>query len=249
MILKFMIFIILISHVNLYAKELKVAFSPSTPPYVFKNGTGITMDIINESLAVKGHTLKPVFVSIGRGFELFKDGYIDATTIIKKSSGLKAFYSDYFMQYHNAVFALKSNHYTIHSLLELSDYYMIGFQNAHKYLGEKFGKVTQKAGNRYSEIADQRRQVLKLLKGHTDIVVMDRHIFKFYKQQLIAEGKVPKDIQTTLYELFSPTKYRVSFKDKALLNDFNTGLRKLKKSGRYDKIYHYYSNQYFKVKK
>lgn len=234
---------------TLYAEDVHVAFSPSTPPYVFTDETGITVDIVKESLALKGHVLTPAFVSIGRGFKLFKDGYIDATTIIKENSGLDAFYSDHFMQYHNAVFALSSNHYTIHSLSQLSDYYLIGFQNAHKYLGQEFEAVTQKSNKKYSEVADQKIQVLKLLKGHTDIIVMDRHIFKFYKQALINEGKVPKHIQTTLYELFPPTKYRVTFKDKRLLKDFNTGLGLLKESGRYDEIYHNYSNQYFKVKK
>ena len=234
---------------TIYAKDIQVAFSPSTPPYVFKNETGITVDIVKESLAIKGHLLTPIFVSIGRGFKLFKDGYIDATTIIKKNSGLDAFYSDYFMQYHNAIFALRSNHYRINSLSQLSDYYLIGFQNAHKYLGKEFESVIQKSKNKYNEVPDQKMQVLKLLKGHTDIIVMDRHIFKFYKQELISEGKVPKNIQTTLYELFPPTKYRVSFKDERLLNDFNAGLHILKESGRYDEIYHYYSSQYFKVRK
>ena len=233
----------------IYAQEVQVAFSPSTPPYVFKDKTGITVDIVKESLAAEGHYLTPVFVSIGRGFKLFKDGYIDATTIIKKNSGLDAFYSDYFMQYHNAVFALSSNHYNINSLSQLSDYYLIVFQNAHKYLGKEFETVIQKSKNKYNEVADQKMQVLKLLKGHTDIIVMDRHIFKFYKQELIYEGKIPKHIETTLYELFPPTKYRVSFKEKRLLIDFNTGLRILKESGRYDEIYQYYSNQYFKVRK
>ncbi|WP_455757684.1 substrate-binding periplasmic protein [Sulfurimonas sp.] len=234
---------------TLSSKEVQTVFSYSTPPYVFKDGSGILVTIVKESLAKNSHTVKPVFVNIGRSFEMFKHGYVDATTIIKKNSGLDAHYSDYFMQYHNAAFALKSKQYKIEKMSDLKNYHYIAFQNARKYLGAKFGEIAKSAGDRYSEVADQRQQVYKLLHGRTDVVVMDRHIFRFYKNQLISEGKVDKGIETELFELFEPTKYRAAFKDENIRDDFNDGIKKVKKSGRYDEIYDNYSNKYFEVKK
>lgn len=87
-------------------------------------------------------------------------------------------------------FALK--HYNIGKIEDLSDYNFIAFQNACKYLGETFEKVTIKADKKYSEVADQKQQVYMLLKDRIDIIVMDRHIFQFYKNELISEGKIEK---------------------------------------------------------
>ncbi len=231
------------------AKEYKLIFSESTPPYVFKDGSGIVQTIVKEALAYKGHTVSPVFVNMGRGFELFKHGYVDGSTIIQKSSGLKAFYSIDYMQYHNAVFALQKNHYAIQKLDDVRDYHLIGFQNANKYLGENFGKTALSMGNRYSELADQKQQVYMLFKGRTDIVVMDRHIFKFYRNELIREGKIDPKEPFDLFELFEPTKYQTAFKDQKSRDDFNEGIRHLKETGRYDEIYRDYSEKYFAVKK
>ena len=231
------------------AKEYKLVFSESTPPYVFKDGSGIVQTIVKEALAYKGHTVSPVFVNIGRGFELFKHGYVDGSTIIQQSSGLKAFYSIDYMQYHNAVFALKKNHYGIKKLDDLKDYHLIGFQNAAKYLGERFGKTARAMGKRYTELADQKQQVHMLFKGRTDIVAMDRHIFTFYRNELIREGKIDPKEPFELFELFEPTRYQTAFKDRQSRDDFNTGIAHLKKTGRYDEIYREYSEKYFAVKK
>ncbi len=231
------------------AKEYKLVFSESTPPFVFKDGTGIVQTIVKEALAYKGHTVTPVFVNIGRGFELFKHGYVDGSTIIQRSSGLKAFYSVDYMQYHNAAFTLEKNHFTLSKMDDLRNYHSIGFQNANKYLGEKFGKVARGMGKNYTELADQKQQVYMLFKGRTDVVVMDRNIFKFYRSELIAQHKIdPKD-QFELFELFEPTKYQTAFKDQKSRDDFNEGIAYLKKTGRYDEIYREYSEKYFAVKK
>ena len=247
--IKKIFFIVLLLNSVLPAKEVQTVFSYSTPPYVFEDGSGIVVSIVEEALAYKGHTVKQVFVNMGRGFEMFKYGYVDATSIIKKTSGLDAFYSDYFMQYHNAAFALKSKNYSIKKIAELKNYNFIGFQNAKKYLGEEFEQSANDAGERYSEVADQRQQVYKLLRGRTDVVVMDRHIFTYYKNQLLFEGAVDKDMEVELFELFEPTKYRTAFKDEKIRDDFNEGIQRVRDSGRYDTIYKQYSNKYFRVQK
>jgi len=232
-----------------FAKDYKMVFSESTPPYVFKDGTGIVQTVVKEAMAYKGHTVSPVFVNIGRGFELFKNGHVDGSTIIQVSSGLDAHYSNDFMQYHNAVFALKKNHYNIKNIEDIKDYNSIAFQNAKKYLGDSFGQVALKAGAKYTEVADQKQQVYMLFRGRADIVIMDRHIFRFYRTQLIAEKKIDASQEYEMFELFAPTKYKCAFNDKKARDDFNAGLEHLKKTGRYNKIYEEYSEKYFEVKK
>lgn len=243
------LFLLFILPLLLFSKEVKVVFSYSTPPYVFKDGTGIVQTIVKEAMEYKGHKVEPIFVNIGRSFELFKDGYVDATSIIQVTSGLEAFYSEDFMQYHNAVFVLKRRHIKIEKLEDLKDLYSIAFQNAHIYLGEEFEKITKLANKKYIEIADQKQQVYMLLNGRTDVVIMDRHIFTFYKNLLIQEKKVDENIEVNMIELFPPTAYKTAFKDENLRNDFNEGMKYLKDTKRYDEIYDEYSKKYFEVKK
>lgn len=247
--MKKILIMIMVLAVMLFSKEVKVVFSYSTPPYVFKDGSGIVLSIVKEALAYKGHTINPIFVNMGRASELFRDGYVDATSIIQTTSGLEAFYSVDFMQYHNAAFVLKKRHMKIEKLDDLKDFHIIAFQNAHLYLGEDFGKVAKLADKKYMEVADQKQQVLMFLNGRTDVAVMDRHIFTFYKNLLIQENKVEKNIEIDLIELFSPTPYKTAFKDEKLRDDFNAGMKHLKETGRYDEIYNEYSKKYFEVKK
>lgn len=247
--MKKILIMIMVLTVMLFSKEVKVVFSYSTPPYVFKDGSGIVLTIVKEALAYKGHTVEPIFVNMGRASELFRDGYVDATSITQTISGLDAFYSEDFMQYHNAAFALKKKHIKIEKLENLKDFHIIAFQNAYLYLGEKFGEVAKLADKKYMEIADQKQQVSMLLNGRTEVAIMDRHIFTFYKNLLIQEKKVDENIDIELIELFPPTPYKTAFKDEKLRDDFNEGMKYLKKTGRYNEIYDEYSKKYFEVKK
>lgn len=242
------IVMLLLLLVSTDAKEIRVAFSYSTPPYVFKDGSGIVSTIVKEALAKHGHTVKAFYVNIGRAQEMLKNGHIDVATIIQDSSGLQAHYSDYFMQYHNAAFVLNQNPLSIRSIEDLSRYDTISFQGAHIFLGPAYGEMARKAGKKYREIADQKQQVHMLLRGRAQVAIMDRHIFEFYKNQLIAEKKVDPATLYRLIELFPPTRYQCAFKDPKIRDDFNRGLKDLKKSGRYEQIYNEYSSKYFKVK-
>ena len=65
---------------------------------------------------------------------MFADKKIEATSVIKKNSGLKnAYYFDYFMQYHNYAITLKSGP-RVDSINDLANLDVITFQNAHLYL-------------------------------------------------------------------------------------------------------------------
>jgi polar amino acid transport system substrate-binding protein len=168
--------------------------------------------------------------------------------MIKKNSGLGAYYSEYFIQYHYAAFSLKSNQFNIKKISDLKNYYCISSQNATKYLGKEFSIIAKESGKKYSEVANQKEQVYKLLRGRTNVIIMDKYIFKFYQNELISEGKINKGIEVEVSELFKPTKYRIAFKDKSIRDDFNKGIEKLKNSGRYDKIYESYINKYFELR-
>ncbi len=228
------------------AKPIHVIFSSYTPPYVFENGTGIVIDIVTEALNPAGYKVVPVFLPLGRGFKMFADREIEATSVIKKNAGLKnAFYSDYFMQYHNYAITLKSGP-RVDSISDLASLDVIAFQNAHLYLGKAYGEQVSSNPN-YKELPNQEIQVLMLLSGRTDVAVMDKSIFRFYKNKLISEGKVSANVAVVLNNLFEPTRYRTAFIDRHIRDAFNQGLKKLYESGRYDEIYENYTDKYFEM--
>jgi len=245
--------LILLLSLSLFAsseKELKVVFSSYTPPYVFTSTkNGIVIDIVKEVLQNRGYIVKPVFLPIGRGFKMFAEKKVDATSIIKKSSGLvKAYYTEYFMQYHNKAFSLKDRGIELKKLSDLNSLHVIGFQNAHKVLNKEYIKSV-KNSKKYRELANQKSQVLMLFKGRVDVIVLDESIFKYYKNMLIYEGKILANVEVISHNFFKPTKYRTAFVEKQARNDFDIGLKELKKNGRYDAIYEQYIKQNFEVKK
>lgn len=230
------------------ARDVQIIFYQYTPPYVFELGNGINVDIVRASLEPYGYHVVPVFVAMGRGFELFSEKRLDGITVIREDSGVSANYSNAYVQYHNHVFALKSRKLVIRSVDDLKGKAVIAFQNAHKFLGADFARAV--AGNPdYKEMANQETQVLMLLLGRTDVAVMDESIFRFYREKLIAEGKVPRSTEYEAFSLFSATPYKAAFVDAKVRDDFNRGLAAIKRSGQYDAIYRKYIEQYFEVKK
>jgi polar amino acid transport system substrate-binding protein len=155
-----------------HARELKIIFFQYTPPYVLEEGGGIVVDIVSEALKASGHTVRPVYVPMGRGFELFAEQRVDGTAIIRENSGLVANYSDDFMQYHNRAFTLKSRQHRLATLEDLKDKTVVAFQNANKYLDDDFGRVVAKNPH-YKEMGNQETQTLMLLLGRIDVAVMD----------------------------------------------------------------------------
>jgi polar amino acid transport system substrate-binding protein len=178
---------------------------------------------------------------------MFADKQVDGTTVLQESSGVKAAYSDNFMQYHNRAFVLKSRNLPIRNLGDLKGKSIAAFQGADKYLGEEFRRVI--AGNsKYNEMAQQEAQTQMLLLGRVEVAVMDESIFRFYRQKLIAEGKVDKAWDYLGLELFPPTPYKAAFIDAKVRDDFNKRIAAMRKDGRYAAVYRKYTEQYFAVR-
>ena len=231
-----------------FSEEIKIVFSKYTPPYVFEDGTGIVVDIVRTALEASGHKVTPVCAPIERCFKMFAERQVDGTTIIQESSGLKAEYSDAFMQYYNRAFALKSRNLVIRNVADLKDKSVVAFQNADKYLGADFARAI--AGNpQFKEMAQQEAQVHMLLLGRIDVAVMDESIFRYYRQKLIAEHKADPAQEVVGNDIFPPTPYKAAFIAPRILDDFNKGIAAMRKDGRYEAIYRKYAEQYFPVRK
>lgn len=238
--------------VQAQGRELKMVFASYTPPYVFQspvdNRPGILVEIVQQALADAGHTVKPLFLPLGRGFQLLEEKRVDGITISKRALGLEAHYSDFCIEYQNFAIGLHNRPLPIKGISDLRGLSIIAFQKADVYLGKEFANAV--ADNpHYVEMANQENQVHMLLKGRIDLAVMDRSIFQFYRNKLISEGEVSREVGVHFYDLFEPSRYRGAFADKEIRDSFNQGLKKLRESGAYQAIYTKYIHDFFVYRK
>jgi len=76
--------------------------------------------------------------------------------------------------------------------------------------------------------------------GRTDLIVVDRTIFSWYKKQLSAQ--YPTNQPLDFHMIFGEkTYFPALFNDELLCEDFRVGLAKLKKEKRYQQLFDKYT--------
>jgi len=224
------------------AKEVFMAFGLEIPPYIFqKHNKGIEIDIISAALAYKGHTLKPLYFPLGRVPIAFKNNLVDAAMgdmgVNLEING--GFYADPAVIYNNVFFTLKSKNISIEKPTDLDTLRVVSFQGAEKRYPSWLKKVKEE--KRFYGISDQLTQVKLLHFDRYDVVLSDRYIFKYFvKQLMLMKVLEMHDVDEHKFTSVNPDDYRPIFKDKKVRDDFNLGLKKIKESGRFQKIYDNY---------
>ncbi len=223
---------------NLNAADLKIGVGNTLPPYfILENNKGIEMEIIQEALMTKGHTATPVYLPFARIPLYMRQGKVDCTSPINEASNIKAHFSDVHITYQNYAISLVSSNLSIKNITDLRNKSVLAFQDATKYLGQELQGMA-KTNPLYREEADQLDQASQLFNKHTEVIIADGNIFKYFSRQLINEIDAPQG--TVYHRLFPATTYKVAFNDEAIMKDFNAGLKQIKASGLYDKIFSRY---------
>ena len=224
------------------AKEVFMAFGLEIPPYIFqKHNRGIEIDVISAALAYKGHTLKPLYFPLGRVPIAFKSKLVDAAMgdmgVNLEASG--GFYADPAVIYNNVFFTLKSKNISIEKPSDLDLLRVVSFQGAEKRYPKWLKKEEEE--KRFYGISDQLTQVKLLHFERYDVVLSDRHIFKYFVKQLMLMNVLEmNDVDEHKFTSVNPEDYRPIFRDKKVRDDFNLGLKKIKESGKFQKIYDNY---------
>lgn len=219
-----------------------MAFSHEIPPYIFeKENKGIEIDIISAALAYKGHTLKPIYLPLGRIPIAFNHNLVDAAMgdmgVDLTDQG--GFYANPAVVYDNVFITLKNRELSIKSPSDLDSLRVVSFQGAEKRYASWLQKVVEE--KRFFGVSDQLSQVKLLHLGRYDVVLSDRYIFKYFVKRLKQKnGLEVSDVDEHQFITINPEDYRPVFRDKKVKDDFNLGLRKLKESGEFQKIYDNY---------
>lgn len=217
------------------AKTLKVAVGSSIPPYVIEaENRGIEFDILKEALASQGYGMKPVYVPLSRTLHLLSYGQVDGIMSTARK-GLPGCYTDSHVTYWNVAITLKDRNLRIDTVADLKDKRVLSFQNAKDYLGDQFAEMAA-TNPYYREIADQSAQNKQLFRGRVDVVVADRYIFDWFRKDPAMALVVNVDQEVTYHEIFTPGNFRAVFKDDAVCDAFNQGLKVLKETGRHTEI-------------
>lgn len=85
----------------------------------------------------------------------------------------------------------------------------------------------------------QVKQVRGLFTKDFQVFVGDQNIFKYYRKN--AGRSVNSKQAIDVFKVFSPTPYKIGFKDKGVRDAFNKGLKSLKASGEYRKVVNKYT--------
>ncbi len=221
-----------------FADELTVGFGIAKPPFVFAKSIhdidqtqGIELDVMRQALAVKGHSFLPRYVSYNRLAYELKVERVDAVATVRPELA-SAHYSEEFIYFHNYAVTRSGSGSPIRDVSDLAGRRIVAWQGAAKDLGPAFEKVVKKA-SLYREIADQGRQVLLFLKGRVDVTVIDANIFSYWVK---VHGESPKVFD--YHAIFGGrTSFVVGFVSARIRDDFNEGLRAIKKSGAYEEIF------------
>jgi polar amino acid transport system substrate-binding protein len=217
------------------ARELSIVAS-ELPPMFTKNGSGHEADIVRETLAACGHSVKFTVVPFIRNLTEFKKGAYDAVATVPSDIDLGGQKSAVYFQYQNGASVLASSGITINSLSDLAGKRVISFANARKILPglhEAAGSFAD-----YRENAGQLIHSKLLFAARVDVVLGDGLIFAEYNRQLRERAKGGEGLpfnphQNTIFTaIFPPTSYVMVFKDGAVRDDFNHCFQQLSESGR-----------------
>ena len=229
-------------------KEVNIILGQNGEPYSFENSflTGIEYDLLEFILKKMNISInKERISSMENIYKEFKNNKeFDIAFSLKKRNN-DFYYSDNFITFDDTAITRYKDNIVIKDISALKNKKILSFNLATKHLGyEFFNAVTN--NEQYKEYKSQRKQVKDFLNSESSVLIIDRNIFKWQLRELssksISEYKFD-DIfseKNTLY---------VAFKNKKLRDIFNTKLREIKDSGKYQEIINNYTRYDIKSKK
>ena len=212
---------------------LRVALSLDIPPYVMRQATD-GLEVASAGQALAEYELRVVQMPYAALETAVQQGRADVSIgVQQREPGI--FYSREFITFVNAAISKKAAGLAITTVMDLTRYRVLAWENAWYDLGGAFGELfAPNSPHRadYTEFADQREQVRRFWRDTADIAVIDRSVFAWFSQELGYRSD-----EAVAHLLFAPvTGFRVAFRDAAVRDDFDRGLARLCAGGGYDTL-------------
>lgn len=209
--------------------SLRVALGETKQPYIdAERGKGVEYDIVSQALSQAGYQPRIRFGPNLRAHNWLASGQVDAA--IANSGG---HVSEPYIVYQNMAITLCKRRIHLQRLEDLIRFRVAAFQGAHLYLGPAFAALTPQIPS-YREESPQITLNRLLYSERADVAISDVNIFQQFSHDLRREI----DIKARLcpYALFTPTHYRLAFRDIRDRDRFNLGLRRFAAAGGYEKL-------------
>ena len=223
-------------------KKVNVVFGKGREPYTFdsQNLKGIEYELIEAVLSLSNITINrkeyldisnvPIFFANNKDFDI-------AVTV--KAIADEFYYSDDFISFDNAVVTEKSDAIKILKVSDLVRYKVVAFQDSYKSLGDNYFSLFNPVDRpiTYNELSNQNLQVENFLYKKSDVIVIDRNVFKWHLRKLSNQSESEFN-----YDLIFPEKntFKVVFRNKKLRDVFNNNLQIIIQTGRYQEIVNKY---------
>ena len=158
------------------------------------------------------------------------------------------FLSEPVVTFQNYAISLAKKGYPVDIKMDsLSKHSVVAFQKASQLLGKDYQQAVS-ANPNYQEVAKQELQVNLLFIRELDFIVMDKSIFGYFWHKALKKNKFNIQAKKRFYQkivfhpLFDASPYPFIFKDKAVRDDFNQGLKKIKENDTYQAIIEKYDH-------
>ncbi len=197
--------------------------------------------IINLIFKCMGSDFKIENVPYGRHLLLYNESKdYDVITTVPPNEKLKGYKSNSHIKYINGVSVLKDSKLNIRTLKDLKNLNVISFVGASELIPEI--KENMKLFKSYNEINDQESHSKLLFLGRADAVISDGLIFQSYNMKLRQKEPSKKEFQkkTKFFHILQPSKFSLYFKDKILVDKFNSCLKKEYIQKKIDRINYQY---------
>lgn len=213
---------------------VQIGVGLSKPPYIMGSGAGgLEYEIAEKALEAGGYRMVARHLPPARALALLRARHLDGMLSVTEGIGGDEYISEPYLHYQNFAISLTSRQVRLRGMDDLSLYSVAAFQNASMILGDAYKRAVT-GHPAYKEYPQQLTQNKLLFTGRADVVVTDRLVFRYLSRQL--ESPIDSTQALTFHPLFPPSPRMAAFRDIAIRNGFNTGLRTIRQNGTYGAI-------------
>ncbi|WDE10143.1 substrate-binding periplasmic protein [Thalassomonas haliotis] len=206
----------------------------SKPPFIIQEqNSGLQLDIIKAAFLTQRISPQFIHMPLGRNISGFQRWNVDGIITVPanfKAEG--AYISKPYITYQNVAVSLASLGLSLNVIEDLTGKNIVAFQNAKKYLGDRYGDAIAYSLN-YREVALQLEQIELLYTGKTEVIILDINIFKYFLHNH-RSGKYLQPVD--VHYIFKERFYSAGFKSQQIRDKFDSGIDKIKENGTYQLI-------------
>lgn len=223
--------------------EVRIGVGLVKPPYITgAESGGIEYEIAEKALEAGGYRMVAQHLPPARALALLRAGLLDGMLTVDEGIGGNSHFSDTYMYYQNVATTLAGQGLQLRGIADLEPYSIAAFQNASLILGPEFKALAERHRD-YKEHPQQITQNRLLYTGRVDVVIGDRLVFRQLNRQI--EASIDTSQPVVHHAIFKPSARKAVFREPALRDAFNAGLKRIRRNGDYAAVYRKYNETPF----